>query len=102
MSASWITRKARPAHYRPFLASYRNSAAQLVSHGNNRFSRIRHGPNKVGASVMNVSSEYNGVQPVIIPRAKTQFIRAARPHRLATSVAGNTVCASQHFGTRDF
>src|SRR5262249_31300427 len=22
MSASWITRKARPAHYRPFLASY--------------------------------------------------------------------------------
>src|SRR5262245_28373179 len=51
MSASWITRKARPAHYRPFLASYRNSAGQLVSHGNNRFSSIRHGPNKVGASV---------------------------------------------------
>jgi len=30
---------------------------------------------------MNVSSEYNGMQPVIIPRARTQFIRAARPHK---------------------
>src|SRR5262249_14480057 len=98
MSASWITRKARPAHYRPFLASYRNSAGQLVSHGNNRFSSIRHGPNKVGA---NVSSEYNGVQPVIIPRARTQFIRAARPHK-ASDQCGRKyrVCITAFWHTR--
>src|SRR5262249_67493 len=101
MSASWITRKARPAHYRPFLASYRNSAGQLVSHGNNRFSSIRQGPNKVEASVMNVAHEYKGVQPVIVARGRTEFSRAGRPHK-ASDQCGRKyrVCITAFWHTR--
>ena len=50
---------------------------------------------------MNVSSEYNGVQPVIIPRARTQFIRAARPHK-ASDQCGRKyrVCITAFWHTR--
>ena len=50
---------------------------------------------------MNVSSEYNGAQPVIIPRARPQFIRAARLHK-ASDQCGRKyrVCITAFWHTR--